>query len=264
MPKPNHEKDNSWRLSSPAADDVKWYFRHAASALGLRAAKMELTASTLISTQDPQDPILICRRCRWEGPRSQLILDGRSRPCMCPACKKSRRFARKRPRPEPIMAVKAARRGAAQSTTEKSESVLEAVPRERRIRRALEQLPNHIYRTLQLAYEARQHGPEIRSVLGIHADLAMRLPRCQQAYARYFAAEETIRVPPSIETWLALRCARIDAKADQQLNLIRRDAMQAIADALEAYQRVREVPLNLEVEPERRAPRRSVAEEFRR
>lgn len=205
--------DNRWRLNSPAADDVRWFFRCAAAAIGHRASPCAPYAET-----------------ETHGQRKG------------PEC----------------VYVHATKRSASEATTSKSDDVLAAVARERRIRTALEQVSTPTYRTLQLAYESRQHTPEIRRVLGDFADLAMRLPRCQAAYARYVEGAEK---PLEIEVWLTKRCRDV-GKGDGALRSVREDAERAIGDALAAYQ-TRRIPPGDDEKEEPQKPRRSPLERVR-
>ncbi|MFA5186306.1 MAG: hypothetical protein WC551_07520 [Patescibacteria group bacterium] len=245
-------KDNRSRLRSSAAADVCWFFRHSAAAMGFRAGRCEIDAPTRICLPlplpIPAEAMKICRRCLWQIPEKLC-------PKLCPKCGR-RRWGTIWPHPEPKMHVKASKRGASASTTEMPESVRQAVVKERRIRRGLEKLPPKLYRTLELAYEAHQHGPEIRGVLGDFSDLAMRLPRCRKAYEKYLVDPEGDGL--SMEVWLTRWC-RVRGKADSALMRIRDETEEAISAALEAYQRVR-IPPSSHEEPSlpKRQPRRTV------
>lgn len=64
--------DNRWRLNSPAAADVRWYFRCAGAALGARASVCEVPAETI---RKPRAYVCTC---------GADVLEGMMR---CPKCK---------------------------------------------------------------------------------------------------------------------------------------------------------------------------------
>jgi hypothetical protein len=165
------------------------------------------------------------------------------------------------------------RGGSSPSTTSKPDHVVDAVAKERRIRTALARVEPSVRALLERAYTARQYTPEIRRVLGEFADVAMRLPRCVNAYERYLSAWHRKRPPERLdsELWpevhtppLAARTARrsgLDVKEpdpeqpmeledwltrvcrekgkERSLLAMKEEAERAICDALAEYQAFR-------------------------
>lgn len=190
-------KDNRWRLSSPAAEDMRWFWRCAASEFGLRASRLETPAATVI-LPIPPIPLApgrkICRRCMLECDEAAK---------RCHRCKRNR-FAHPMRPPEPRMHVSGTPPSPPQSATERNEQIYVAVPRWRRISDGLVKLPSETIELLRVAYLARQFSPEIRQQLGTHAALTMQLPRCKRAYEKYLEswhAEDEKLQAKRLEEW---------------------------------------------------------------
>ena len=266
--------DNSWRTSSPAADDVRWHFLCAAGELGVHASRCEVAAETIKTPVRPEPTEKICRKC-WRVVRVSAL--------ECPECK-SKRFSLVQPRPEGVMFVKHTHAGASKRTTEKDDRIIAAVPKERRIREGMEQLSTVTHRTLELAYGGRALSKDIRIVFGSFGDLALRMPRCNSAYQLYWEewqrkhptpkrtfqpplaarfarrtgyelTEPDTKQPLDIEAWLDLECKE-KGRTDPTLSALVEDTNRAVGNALAAYESVRVPPSKAEKEFRERPARR--------
>lgn len=260
--------ESTWRLNSPAASDLKWFFRQSGAELGFHAMAIVPLAET-VRERPTSEPALtkICRACC----RVVAVLAPE-----CPECR-GKRFKPSRREPDQLMAVRGSKRGASNATTDKRDEVIVAVPKERRIREGLERVSPEAYQVLACAYGGKSWTPEMRSVLGVHCDLAMRLERCQKAYERYLVewnkrrppekldadlwpvthhpplAARTARrsgidirepdtsEPLQIDVWLTREC-REKGKGDLALRLMREDAELLLCEALAEYAAVRIQP----------------------
>jgi hypothetical protein len=216
MPQRNRFWGGTWRLNSPAARDVQWFFRCSGAELGFRAAPFGPTAETLVvpSLYVPTSKLCV-KCCKPAG------LEVKS----CPSCG-GIRFRLPKRIPEQHIAVHPSKGVASRSSTEKPDRVLANVPRERRIRLGLQAVPAETYHVLELAYAGPQLTSEIRARLNPFPFLAMLLPdstaeciegkrlsggkgpTCLQAYASYLDGWHKRNKPSaSCQTPLAARWA---------------------------------------------------------
>jgi hypothetical protein len=214
-------------LRGPDAKDIVWLFRFSGGAVAnLHACDARRSEPETVDTprEKTDRTFKLCRACTMATDAAESE---------CPFCR-GRRFSWPRPRPEGVMAVKASKRCAARSTTEMHDRRVALVPKERRVRAGVAKLPAEQQAVLQLWAMSKQPDPEIWAVLGQVSDLAMHMDRLQTAHAKYIDDGGAY----SLATWLIGIC-----KQDKPLiGMAKREAEDAVVEALEAYREVRDPP----------------------
>lgn len=209
-------------ISSDEAKDLRWFFRWAASAFGFRAQVIEVASPPSGKRPAPLWDEVTDIRTRL--PEVEVPEQG-----------------------NPIAPTKS-RQVRVASPDRITDRNLEAVRRERRIRRAVETLEPVDFQVLRLAYEGKRHSLEIHQELGDFADLAMHMPRARTAYAKYvakFKPQKLGQQPFSLETWLVI----LSKHGDPLLAPLRDDVEEVVSRALGIYANVVAPPSREELPP---------------